>query len=78
MKGFQETFEESTELRRSLSEYYAVVIEFCTESLQFLKKNCRSIDVLVSCFLFREVDGSDASHSTIHGTIGDCFRFPEI
>ncbi|KAL0630785.1 hypothetical protein Q9L58_010363, partial [Maublancomyces gigas] len=35
---FQELFSESSGLRESLSGFYAVVVEFCTESLQFLKK----------------------------------------
>lgn len=47
MKGFQEIFGESAELRESLSEYYALVIELCTESIRFLKKNCTCIDSLV-------------------------------
>lgn len=38
---FQELFSESSGLRESLSGFYAVVVEFCTESLQFLKKECR-------------------------------------
>lgn len=37
---FQELFSESSELRESLSGFYAVVVEFCAESLQFLKKEC--------------------------------------
>lgn len=51
MKGFQELFGESAELRESLSEFYAVVIEFCNESLQFLNKNCEFIVSRASCFL---------------------------
>lgn len=47
LKGFQEIFSESSELRESLSDFYALVIEFCTESLQFLKKNCRCTDFLL-------------------------------
>lgn len=42
LKEFQALFSESSGLRESLSEFYAVVVEFCTEALQFLKKECMS------------------------------------
>lgn len=41
LNGFQESFCESSELRESLSGFYAVVVEFCTGSLLFLKSACR-------------------------------------
>lgn len=47
LKGFQENFSESPELRESMSEFYAVVVEFCTESFQFLKKNCKCPNFLL-------------------------------
>lgn len=41
LREFQEIFSESSELRESLAGFYAVVVEFCTESLLFLKKACK-------------------------------------
>lgn len=41
LREFQEIFSESSELRESLLEFHAIVVEFCTEALRFLKKRCR-------------------------------------
>lgn len=41
LSQFQVLFSESPALRESLSEFYAIVVEFCAESLEFLKKSCR-------------------------------------
>lgn len=41
LKKFQELFPESGSLRESLIEYYALVVEFSTEALTFLKKPCK-------------------------------------
>lgn len=41
LSQFQVLFSESSALRESLSEFYAIVVEFCAESLKFLKKSCK-------------------------------------
>ncbi|KAL0633009.1 hypothetical protein Q9L58_008115 [Maublancomyces gigas] len=55
LEKFQELFPESRSLRESLIEYYALVVQFCTEALTFLKKPCKYLP-WIGYYLFFGVD----------------------